>query len=247
MLGWRTVSEVRTQSRARKPRRDQRRERNRQNLIDSALHLVAAEGAGLSVARVTRKAGMDPAGFYAHFKNIGECERAVAEEFRSYVESHIRAYEGLRAARSLEAATDAIAALLASWLTRREWVILLARCRFDDTTVGSAVREMYSTVRRDLQEALWNRAVKLGLPAQYRRETDALADACIGLFVASLERLAEGRETDVRGEAERLMRADRAVIADAFQRILAARQERTGQAPAADGHAADDSWPLSSE
>src|SRR5690348_11107230 len=67
MLGSRQVPRPSAQL-SRRPRRDPRRDRNRRNLVDSALHVVAVEGAALTVARVARQAGMDPSGFYAHFK-----------------------------------------------------------------------------------------------------------------------------------------------------------------------------------
>ena len=131
--------------------------------MDSALRLVAVEGAALTVARVTREAGMDPSGFYAHFRNIEECEHAAADAYRQYVDDHMRAYAKLRTASDLPAAIDASEALLASWLKQPEWITVLARCRFDDSPLGKAVRDLYAAVRKDFQEALWDLATKLGV------------------------------------------------------------------------------------
>jgi len=203
----------------RRTRRDPRRDRNRRNLVDSALRLVAAEGAALTVARVARQAGMDPSGFYAHFKNIEECETAAAEAFRQYVDNHMRAYSVLRTATDLAVAIDSSEALLASWLSEPEWITVLARCRFDDSPLGKAVRDLFADVRGDFQEALWDHAARLGLRGRHLREVEAIAELCVGQFTAMLERLAAGRAGDIRLAAEQLARANFAVIAAAFTRM----------------------------
>ena len=162
---------------------------------------------------------MDPSGFYAHFRNIEECERAAADAYRQYVDDHMRAYAKLRTASDLPAAIDASEALLASWLKQPEWITVLARCRFDDSPLGKAVRDLYAAVRKDFQEALWDLATKLGVRGRHLREVEAIAELCVGQFVTMLERLAEGRASDVRAAAEQLARANFAVVSAAFKRM----------------------------
>ena len=220
MLGSRQVPRPSAQL-SRRPRRDPRRDRNRRNLVDSALHVVAVEGAALTVARVARQAGMDPSGFYAHFKNIEECESAAADAFRQYVDNHMRAYTKLRTATALPDAIDANEALLASWLSEPEWITILARCRFDASPLGNAVRELFAAIRRDFQEALWDMATQVGVRGRHLREVEAVAELCVGMFIAMLERLAAGRGGELRGAAETLTRATFAIIAEAFQRMAA--------------------------
>jgi len=181
--------------------------------------VVAAEGAALTVARVARQAGMDPSGFYAHFKNIEECESAAADAFRQDIEDRMRAYSMLRTATELPVAIEATEALLTSWLSQREWIPLLARCRFDDSPLGQAVRELFAAVRGDFNEALWDLATRLGLRGRHLREVEVVAELCVGQFITILERLAEGRASDVRAAAEQLARANFAVVTAAFTRM----------------------------
>ena len=162
---------------------------------------------------------MDPSGFYAHFKNIEECESAAADAFRQQVDDRMRAYTALRAATELPVAIDAGEALLTSWLSQPEWITLLARCRFDDSPLGKAVRELFAAVRGDFCEALWDHATRLGLRGRHLREVEAVAELCVGQFISMLERLAAGRASDVRAAAEQLARANFAVVTAAFTRM----------------------------
>jgi AcrR family transcriptional regulator len=187
--------------------------------VDAALRLVAAEGAALTVARVARQAGMDPSGFYAHFKNIEECESAAADAFRQAIDDRMRAYTVLRSATELPVAIEAAEALLTGWLSKPEWITLLARCRFDDSPLGKAVRELFAAVRGDFCEALWDLATRRGLRGRHLREVEAVAELCVGQFITMLERLAAGRASDVHAAAEQLARANFAVVTAAFTRM----------------------------
>jgi AcrR family transcriptional regulator len=221
------------QSAARRPRRDPRRDRNRKNLVESALHLVAAEGTALTVARVSREAGIDPSGFYAHFKNIEECELAAAEAFRQYTAGHMSAYAKLRTASGLDGAIAANEELLRSWLSHPEWVALSGRCRYDDSAFGKSVRELLDAVRRDFTETLWDRAARFGIRGKHLREIEGLAELCIGLFNTTLERLNTGRGTDVRAAAEQLAHANYALVSTSLKRMVeqdaaSARKSKSG-------------------
>ena len=74
-------------------------------------------------------------------------------------------------------------------------------------------------MRKDFQEALWVLATKLGALGRHLREVEAISELCVGQFVTMLERLAEGRASDVRGAAEQLARANFAVVSAAFARM----------------------------
>lgn len=63
-------------------RRDERKRRTRQTLIDAALDLMA-EGrsfTGLGLREITRRAGVVPTSFYRHFRDLDELGLALVDE-----------------------------------------------------------------------------------------------------------------------------------------------------------------------
>lgn len=61
--------------------RSEQKERTRQALLQSALQLAAAKGfAALSLREVAKEAGITPAAFYRHFKDMDELGLALIDE-----------------------------------------------------------------------------------------------------------------------------------------------------------------------
>jgi AcrR family transcriptional regulator len=83
-----TVSVVSTESVS----RQERKQRTRQALLNSALELLADRGfASLSLREVTKRAGIVPTAFYRHFESMDELGVALVEEAMRTLRSMIRA------------------------------------------------------------------------------------------------------------------------------------------------------------
>lgn len=218
----------------RKPRNDKRRERNRRQLIDATLELVAHDGrAALSVSRISRKAGIDPPNFYAHFKSVEECEYAAAEALDSYLSRKLEPYTRVRAASDEESAGRAHAALLASWLEEPRWCRLMLNARYDDESpIGERMRCIVENVRGDTRATLTERANKLGLLEAFGPTLELLVELCVGHFMTAFEALAEGRLTDVEAAGAAIARANRAIFLAEMRRLA---QPAPGDASVRDG------------
>lgn len=217
----------------RRPRRDKRREHNRRKLIDAALELVAEGGPGaLNPARVARAAGMDPSGFYAHFKNAEECEREAAQDLERYLESHFEPYALVKKMHDEASGAAAFAALYRSWLAEPRWCKLMLRTRHHEgSPIGRRMHAIVADVRDDVCEMLWRLAMSLGLRAWKRQDVEFLADLCVGQFMTAFEALVEGRTTDVDRAALSVSRANRAIVVAEIERRAAAAKRAAAEAP----------------
>jgi AcrR family transcriptional regulator len=205
----------------RKPRNDKRRERNRRQLIDATLELVAHEGrAALSVSRISRKAGIDPPNFYAHFKSVEECERAAAEALDFYLSRKLEPYARVRTSKEEGGAGCAHAALLASWLEEPRWCKLMLNARYDDESpIGERMRCIVDNVRGDTRTTLSDIAGKVGLLGALEPTLELLVELCVGHFMTAFEALAEGRLTDVEAAGAAIARANRAIVMAELKRL----------------------------
>ena len=204
----------------RRPRRDKRSERNRRKLVDAALELVAEGGPGaLNPARVARAAGMDPSGFYAHFKNVEACEREAAQDLERYLRGHFEPYALVKKIHDEDSGRVAYAALYRSWLAEPRWCKLMLRTRHHEgSPIGRRMHAIVADVRGDVCELLWGLAISLGLRQWKRQDVEFLADLCVGQFMTAFEALAEGRITDVDRAALAVSRANRAIVIAEIQR-----------------------------
>lgn len=218
---------------SRRPRRDKRREHNRRKLIDAALELVAEGGPGaLNPARVARAAGMDPSGFYAHFKNAEECEHEAAQDLERYLEGHFEPYRLVKKMHDEASGAIAFAALYRSWLAEPRWCKLMLRTRHHEASpIGRRMHAIVADVRNDVCEMLWRLAMSLGLRAWKRQDVEFLADLCVGQFMTAFEALAEGRATDIDRAALAVSRGNRAIVVAEIERRAAAAQRAAAAAP----------------
>jgi AcrR family transcriptional regulator len=197
---------------ARRSRRDPRRERNRKQLIDATLELVAREGSGgLTVTRIARAAGIDPSGFYAHFKSSQECEEAAAAELNRYIGSLLQPYLSVRALRHATGSTAALEQLLHAWLAEPRWSQLMLRARHEDSAIGKLVRAILDGVRKDIGTLLWDMAVGVGGRGRHLDQIAALAELCVGNYMTLLEAVVHGR-VEIKLAAGSIARANQAIV-----------------------------------
>ena len=210
---------------ARRARRDPRRERNRKQLIDATLELVSREGSGgLTVTRIARAAGMDPTGFYAHFKSSEECEQAAAAEFNRFVGSLLERYRQVRAFKDQQHSEHAIEQLMHAWLAEPRWSKLVLRARYEQSAFGDLTRGILDHVRRDVRVMLWEFAVGTGATGRQLDHMGPLADLCVGHYMTLLESIVQDRLTDVKLAAETVARANAAVVIAELRRIADANK-----------------------
>jgi AcrR family transcriptional regulator len=205
---------------ARRARRDSRRERNRRQLIDATLELVAREGSGgLTATRIARAAGMDPSGFYAHFKSSKQCEQAAAAEFDRFVGSLLKPYLDVRALRDPVSAGGALEHLIYAWLAEPRWSRLVLRARYEESPFGDLTRGILGEVRKDVHVLLWDLAVAAGAGGRHLDQISALAEICIGNYMTLLEAVVQNRVPDVKLAAAAVARANVAVVTAELKRI----------------------------
>jgi AcrR family transcriptional regulator len=205
---------------ARRARRDSRRDRNRRQLIDATLELVAREGSGgLTATRIARAAGMDPSGFYAHFKSSKQCEQAAAAEFDSFVGSLLKPYLDVRALREPSTSGAGLEQLLYAWLAEPRWSRLMLRARYEESAFGDLTRGILGEVRKDVHVLLWDAAVASGAGGRHLDQIAALAELCIGHYMTLLEAVVQNRVPDVKLAAAAVARANVAVVTAELKRI----------------------------
>jgi AcrR family transcriptional regulator len=210
---------VRTEG-ARRARRDSRRERNRRQLIDATLELVSREGTGgLTATRIARAAGMDPSGFYAHFKSSKECEEAAAAEFDQFVGSLLKPYIDVRALRDRASSSAAFEKLIHAWLAEPRWSRLMLRARYEDNAFGDLTRGILEEVRKDVRVLLWELAVAAGARDHHREQIAVHAEICVGHYLTMLESVVQDRVADVRLAALTVARANAATVASVLRRV----------------------------
>jgi AcrR family transcriptional regulator len=213
---------------ARRSRHDLRRERNRKQLIDATLELVAQEGSGaLTVTRIARAAGMDPSGFYAHFKSSKECEQAAAAEFDRYIGSLLKPYLDVRSPRSVTSSAQALQRLFEAWLAEPRWSKLMLRARFEESAIGKLMRAILDGVRKDVQSVLWDVAVGVGARGRHLDRVAALAELCVGNYMTLLEAVVQGRVGDLNLAATTVARANIAIVAAELERFASEKTETT--------------------
>jgi AcrR family transcriptional regulator len=197
-----------------------RRERNRKQLIDATLELAAQEGSGsLTVTRIARAAGMDPSGFYAHFKSAKECETAAAAEFDRYIGSLAKPYLNLSALNDEDAMTKALTGLLRAWLAEPRWSTLLLRARYEESAFGELIRSILDGVRKDARAWLWDLAAGAGARGRHLEAIAALAELCVGNYMTGLEALVQQRIVDIALVARTIARANRTIVIGELKRI----------------------------
>jgi AcrR family transcriptional regulator len=203
----------------RRSRRDPRRERNRKQLIDATLELVAREGSGgLTVTRIARAAGIDPSGFYAHFKSSEECEQAAAGELDRYIGSLSEPYLSVRSLRNATGSSGAFEQLLTAWLAEPRWSQLMLRARHEDSAIGKMSRAIMDGLRKDISSVLWDLAVGVGARGRHLDRVSALAELCIGNYFSMMEAVLNGR-ADVKLAATSIARANEAIVIAELKRI----------------------------
>jgi AcrR family transcriptional regulator len=212
----------------RRARRDSRRERNRKQLIDATLELVAREGSGgLTATRIARAAGMDPSGFYAHFKSSKQCEQAAAAEFDQFVGSLLKPYLDVRALRDFQQSGVALEQLLYAWLAEPRWSRLMLRARYEESAFGDLTRGILEEVRKDVRVLLWDLAVASGAGGRHLDQIAALAEICVGHYMTLLEAVVQQRVPDVKLAAAAVARANIAAVVAELKRI---QREKTASA-----------------
>jgi AcrR family transcriptional regulator len=204
----------------RRARRDSRRERNRKQLIDATLELVAREGSGgLTATRIARAAGMDPSGFYAHFKSSKQCEQAAAGEFDRFVGSLLKPYLDVRALRDRDKSANALEQLLHAWLAEPRLSKLMLRARYEESPFGDLTRGILEEVRKDVRVLLWDFAVAAGAGGRHLDQIAALTEICVGHYMTLVEAVVQRRIPDTKIAAAAVARANIDVVVAELKRI----------------------------
>ncbi len=207
----------------RRPRRDKRRARNRQRLLDATIDIILEEGTGgLTMAHIAKRAGVRHSTFYAHFKNVDECiHTAVLHVARINFDNDL-----MRARMVLqvvdpddEANIEALEEALRLVVKHARIYLLFFRCYFEPSPMGQATREQADVATSYLADQLWQLGIETRLEEKYRAEVEIIARFLINCFVTTAVRVIGGGPGDVRDEATRLYRYSVAILTSEFKRM----------------------------
>jgi len=211
-------------SAAPRSRKDDRRERTRERLLQAALELLRLEGmSAVSVMRITKRVGVHHSLFYAHFKTLDECLAALAARVLDAIEPVERSLRRDVLARAMSdrrALGAHFTQSLSRWLEHRPLVELLLAHRLDQTPFGQTLRPALARMRDDIAAELWNIAAKLGVEGKHMLEMRALADLCLNTFLWALEANLDGRASDPDALGTMLADVFLAQNLAAFRRLL---------------------------
>ena len=133
--------------------RIERKERTRQRLIDSALTLVGSgrSDSSLSLREITREAGVVPAAFYRHLRDLDELGLALVEMAGAALRRLLREHR----LQLLEALAETISdILLVEFGARWVRVKVVKPRKFDDVqAVGVQIERVASPVSRTAPSA----------------------------------------------------------------------------------------------
>lgn len=211
----------------RRPRRDKRRERNLETLLDAALKVLASEGPGaLTPLRVAEQAGLHRRAFYAHFADAQACLEAVAvriseQDFKRNEALHREAFAKLPPDR--RASIAAVLDSLETAVKNRGIYLVLYRCRHDESVVGEAVRKVLEDSYDVWTELMWDLAMHYGVTAAHLRDVRYLAEHLVDHHNNAIGRAVSGRDKDLPALAQRMQRYNTAMVVSEFRRMLGLR------------------------
>ena len=214
----------------RRPRRDRRRARNRERLVQATVELVSEHGTeALTMAAIAKRAGLHHSGFYAHFPSVEACleasMRAVAEHQRA---RDLERRAGVRESFPPDPEADArqLAQSLRQMLEHRAFNLLLVRCRHEQSRIGQLAREQTELAVREFSEDLWRIAARSGVEvaAEHLHDFEHVARYILDAVLNTVIELAARRDHDVDTVARRLVRYHTAMVKAEIRRMLAAQR-----------------------
>lgn len=180
------------------------------------------------MADVARGAGMEPPAFYAHFKNAEECMEVVAREM--FDRGRQRQTDGRRfmfqqvdynaAGEGPDYFYPHVRAALRGWIKERRVSEIFLRCRYDDSPMGKAIRQVLAQSRDDFSEDLMEMATRVGLSGRHLGQIHILAEQIMSISLNAAESLLEGRQRDVDRVAALLARSIYHMTRGEFVRLL---------------------------
>lgn len=196
---------------AKKLSRREAKERSRYRLVSATIDVLHQEGpAGLTTGKVARAAGLSQPSFYVHFKSMDDALEAAAVEIGEQIRAALRAERArLASERSHETMRAAFRATLNAFLLHPTFTEVVLRYRRDRATpVGKYARALFSAIREDILSDL--RAC--GLDESRLPSLGAFVELMLGMTLAMLEGLIDGRFTDRDECADTLARSTTGVF-----------------------------------
>lgn len=190
----------------------------RERLLAAAVNVLRRDGpGGLTTVSVTREAGIVQSGFYRHFKDVADCERAAAQrvavEFRR-VNRERR--QRLLTANPTDRARTAVyyEDLLTTALgADRHFSELYLQYRRESSPLGKVARDFERAARKDIVAWLTDLGARFGLDAADGDRIEIQAELLWAGAFGLCEALLSGRVSDSTATARLL--ADHAVVQSA--------------------------------
>ncbi len=222
--------------RTRRTRKDGRKQRTRQKLIDATIDIVRADGVGaLTTGRIANGAGIQQPGFYAHFKNVDDCLRMAAEQVADHViqaearmrRAHVLSSHAQDRQQEIEARMRFAVRL---WLDNRRFAEIFTRCRHDATPIGEVCRQTGARAKAELVADLWELAKSLGLRSQWLPDLDLMAALLVAAFVAAIDMTLSSQQRDPDAVAVALARNQYHYVRAELTRMLAEQRDQDATA-----------------
>ncbi|HNB00025.1 MAG TPA: TetR family transcriptional regulator [Marmoricola sp.] len=170
--------------------RQQRKERTRQAILDSALALCATEPlAAVSLRTIAKEVGIVPTAFYRHFASIDDLGLALSDQGAGAIRDLI-ARTSARARAATDPIVEAVDALLTTAGPDSELIGFVTRERWCGTeVVRDRINHELDLITRELATDLAR------IPQAQRWPTDDLlvvADLCLSLGLGTVQLIVTG-------------------------------------------------------
>jgi AcrR family transcriptional regulator len=182
------------------PGRRRPRSETREALLDAARHLIRS-GEVLTTVGVTRAVGVTQPAFYAHFRNVEECEREVLREVAGRLRRmHTEQRRNLLATAPLDVAANAevIENSIRDWLDNSALFEIAQRRRYDSSPLGDLVRDVDVSFREELAADIRALITERGFVGDADAVALLRAELTIASVAAAVDSLLSGRQKDLR-------------------------------------------------
>ena len=179
---------------------------SRRRLILATIAVLREVGpGGLTTGKIARAAGLSQPSFYVHFKDMEDALAAAADEIGRELRAALsKQRQRVGELRSRETLHAAYVAALDAFLDHPEFTEVVLRYRRDDATpVGRQARAFVDAIRDDIVRDLGER----GLDERRLPDLTMFVDLQLGMTLAAVEGLLDGRYTNRNECAEVLLRS----------------------------------------
>jgi len=194
----------------RRTRVDPRRAATHARIVEATAELIYEGGSGsLTKAAICKRAGIHASAIYAYFDDVDACVEAAAQDIVAKFSERDHALRRQRdpaaglVGTNLRRTIERARATLESYGTDLTFLMLVLRCRHEDSPMGRGIRASLDATVQAVARELWLSAVDSGLRSDDFQRFELLAWFIMDVYMAGAARLASdgGPELDAIAES----------------------------------------------